>query len=694
MQIYDLSTKLSLNRDLLQAPNLADRFTAEDLTCIGQHVWEGYSRDQASRYPWLRRTEAAMDLAMQVQKDKNFPWPGCSNVIFPLITIAALQFSSRSYSNIIQGTNVVKQRVAGENPSADLLARARRIGSHMSWQVLEEDESWEEEHDRLLINLGIVGSNFVKTFFSPSLGHNTSQLVMARDLVINYWAKSVNSAVRKTHIIPLYRNDIYERVRKEIFSDVLDDPWFKQPPTNIPPNNTYERDQRAGSVPPQPDEDSPFQTLEQHKLLDLDKDGYAEPYIITIEATSKKVLRIVSRIEREEDIERISGRIATIVPEEYFTKYGFIPAPDGGIYDVGFGVLLGPLNEGVNTGVNQIFDAGTMMNSNGGFLGRGAKIRGGQYSFAPWEWKRVDSTGDDLRKSLVPLMKSEPSSVMFQMIGLLINYTDRLAGTVDTMVGENPGQNTKTGVANQTLEQGMAVYSSIFKRVWRSMKQEFGKLAQLNRQFLPASKPFGDKGGVIRREDYNTDIEQIRPVADPRLVSDAMRVQQAQVLSERASQVPGYNLVAVERNLLEAMHIEGIETFYPGPDKIPPPVDPKVQMKQAELQFKQMELEQQKFLAMTELAEQRRLNNAQIAQLEAQALKLMHDAQIEDAEHRLAVFNAAINAYKTHNEALTNRIQAIQGQTDESGNSNGGGVPQLAGPPSDENLSPDAGEVA
>jgi hypothetical protein len=39
------------------------------------------------------------DINMQIQKDKNFPWPGCSNVIFPLITIASLQFSARSYTN-------------------------------------------------------------------------------------------------------------------------------------------------------------------------------------------------------------------------------------------------------------------------------------------------------------------------------------------------------------------------------------------------------------------------------------------------------------------------------------------------------------------------------------------------------------------------------------------------------------------
>src|SRR5271155_2324108 len=131
-----LSTKLSITREVATAPNLCDRFKDEDLATLGQWVWQGYQRDEFSREAWKNRTSAAMDLAMQVQKDKSFPWPGCANVVFPLVTIAALQFSSRSYGNIIQGTDVVKYRVTGQAPDQRLRDRADRISRHMSWQVL------------------------------------------------------------------------------------------------------------------------------------------------------------------------------------------------------------------------------------------------------------------------------------------------------------------------------------------------------------------------------------------------------------------------------------------------------------------------------------------------------------------------------------------------------------------------------
>lgn len=687
MQIYDIPKKLTINRDVIQSPDLTDRFTSDELSCIGDHVFNGYKKDDASRYQWKRRNEAAMDLAMQVQRDKTFPWPGCSNVLFPLVTIAALQFSSRSYSNIIQGTNVVKYRVAGDDPTGELTLRAKRIGAHMSWQVLEQDKAWEEQHDRLLINLGIVGCNFIKSYFSPTRGHNANELVMARDLVLDYFAKSVESCARKTHVIPLYRNEIYERVRSDIFRDVLEEAWFTSVPSTTSGPETAQHDNRLGITPAQPDEDTPFRTLEQHRLLDLDHDGYSEPYIVTIEETSRKVLRITSRIEREEDVERtLSGKIRRIKAEEFFTKFGFIPAPDGGIYDVGFGTLIGPLNEAVNSGINQILDNGTMMNSNGGFLGRGAKIRGGVYTFAPWEWKRVDSTGDDLRKSLVQLPVREPSNVMFQMLSLLINYTDRMAGTVDTMVGENPGQNTKTGVANQTLEQGMQVYSSIFKRVWRSFKEEFSKNHQLNRQYLPERERFGDNGQVILQEDYKTDSEQIAPVADPRLLSDTQRLQQAQAMREASQQVPGYDIVEVERNFLQALRIDSIDRVYPGPDKVPALPNPKAQVEELKMKSKQMDFDHQKWLFVQQLQEDRRVNNAKIAQLEAQALKLMADAKASGASLQLDALKATIEALQVFNESLTARIQATKEADSNEAGPIEGGVPGLAAPPSNEGV--------
>ncbi len=684
--MLNLENHLTINAETIKSPNLCDRFSDSDLNAIGNSVWEGFDRDKQSRTMWERRTTEAMDLALQMQKDKNFPWPNCSNVSFPLITVATLQFHARAYPAIIHGTTVVKARVIGEDPDGKKSERADRISTHMSYQVLEEDVSWEEQHDKLLINLAVVGTAFMKTYFNTSRGHNTSELVLARDLVVNYWAKNIEECDRKTHMITMSRNEVYERVLRGSFRDILDEPWYAES-GGSPLLGHVAFNNHQGLNTPQPDETTPLICLEQHCSLDLDGDGYAEPYIITIDSVSKQVLRIVTRFDREEDVHRVEsgkrkGQIISINPMEYFTKYGFIPSPDGGIYDIGFGTLTGPLNESVNSLVNQLIDAGTMANGGGGFLGRGAKIRGGAYTFAPFEWKRVDSTGDDLHKSIVPLQVKEPSAVLLQLLSLLISYTNRISGSTDMMAGENPGQNTPAETSRSMIEQGGKIYNAIFKRIWRSMREEFKKLYVLNSIFMPQKQPFGHNGFFAMREDYLGDPSSVVPVADPAITSDEQRMQQAMALKQFAMGTPGYDRHAVEKRVLEAMHVDGIALVYPGPDKVPPLPNPKMQVEEVKAKVKEMQFKSEQMMFLAKIAEERRLNTAKIMELHAKAT---HELTKEDATKsatHLAEMEGVLKVLVAHDESLGRQMKlAKDGIDNGQKNSNESGMAGMAGSP-------------
>lgn len=685
--MLQLDKTLKFDKATIQAPNLVDKFSEGDLDAIGNRVFDGFERDKFSRFKWEKRTQAAMDLAMQIQKDKNFPWPGCSNVAFPLVTIATLQFHSRAYPTIISGTDLVKYQVVGGDPTGEEQARALRVGEHMSYQLLEEDSAWEEQHDRLLINIPIVGCAFKKSYFSGSKGHNTSELVLAQDFVIDYYAKDVNTCARKTEIISRSRNDIHEGIMTGIYRDVRGDAWFQSDAVPYRDVTSTRMDARHGTFEASTDDDTPFTLLEQHCWWDFDGDGYKEPYIITIESNSRTVLRIVARVDRPEDVERNArGEIVRIRANEYYTKYGFIPSPDGGVYDIGFGVLLGPLNESVNSLLNQLIDAGTMSNSAGGFLGRGAKIRGGVYTFAPLEWKRVDSTGDDLRKSIFPLPVREPSLVLFQLLSLLISYTNKISGTTETMLGENPGQNTPAQTTQVMVEQGMKIYNAIFKRVWRSMKEEFRKLYVLNATYLPSEAMFGPAGQRAIREDYLGDPQRIRPVADPSVTSEQQRVALAMAVKQSSMGTPGYNLAAVERNYLRALRVDGIDVLYPGPENMPQAPNPQAELEGAKLQLKHLEIQSKQQMFLANLFEQRRLNSAKILELEAQTAKIFEEAGSVKTEQQIAAFNAAIGAMKTHDESLRAQIELMmQGmeKQDESrvSASDRGGMESMAGTP-------------
>ncbi len=660
-----LDTYLTLNDSLINSPNLCDRFEEDDLRRIGEECWAGYTRDQGSRHAWLRRNEAGMNLALQIQEAKTFPWPGCSNVAFPLVTIAAQQFHARAYPVIVDGSSLVKCATFGDDPTGEITAHAERVSTHMSWQLLYQDKPWEEQEDKAILNLSIIGCNFKKSYFSASLGHNVSELVLAKNLVLDYWSKSVIDCPRKTHIIPKFRNEIYENCMRGIWRDCLDEAWYKSPTTPSRTTAQIQQDNRQGITPPAPDDTTSFNALEQHCWLDLDNDGYAEPYIITIEESSKFVWRIVSRISRSEDVERVvtganRGKIVRITAEEYFTKKTFIPSPDGGVYDIGFGVFLGPLNEAVNSLVNMLLDNGTMQTTGGGFLARGAKIRGGQYTVAPFEWKRVDSTGDDLRKSIFPLPVNQPSDVLFQLLSLLINYTSRVSGTTDITVGENPGQNTPAQTTQTMVEMGQKIYTAIFKRIWRASKEEFQKLYLLNGKYLPIDQTF--PGGATR-DDYQGSADAICPVADPTITSDSMRLQLAGALKQAAATTPGYDRDAVEMRWLKALRVDNPGQVYLGTKGTPPPKDPKLAIaelkEQGTMARAQMESQQRAQEFVASLMEEQRLNNAKIVELQAKASEASANAENEAAYAQVAAINAQIAIAKHENDTLMSQIEAI-----------------------------------
>lgn len=687
----ELETVIDFDEEVIKSPNLCDRFSAVELDRIGSWIWDGYNRDKMSRATWERRMEAAMDLAMQVQKDKTWPWPGCSNVIFPLVTIGALQFSAQAYPQIVQGNRVVRYRVIGSD-GGEIRKRALRISRHMSWQVLEEDESWEEQHDRMLINLAIVGCNFIKSYFNASKGYPVDELVMARDLVVDYSAKSIEGAARKTHVIPMYRNEIYERIMQKTYRDVREEAWFNQAPASSL-SETPGKDLRQGVNNSQPDKASAYTMLEQHVGLDLDGDGYEEPYVATIEKGSKKLLRLVARVDDVTQVERdrFTDEIVKITPTEYFTKVSFIPSPDGSIYDLGFGIFLGPVNEAVNSGINQLLDNGTMQNSIGGFLGRGAKIRGGVYTMAPWEWKRVDSTGDDLRKNLVPFPERQPSAVMFSLISLLIEYANRISGTTDTQIGENPGQNTPAQTYQGMQEQGKQTYKMIFKRVWRSMKQEFKKRYNINRKYLPATQRFGEGSDFIRKEDYLGSPDQVAPVANPNVTSSSMRIVQASAVKQDSAVTPGYDRDEVTRRWLDALDIEGAEAIFPGMEKTGPLPNPKMQVEQGKMQiaFAKIKADMTKF--RIQIMSDQNKNRAEIIKLMAEAAKLSAEAKTEGAEHRLKTLELIIEHHRSQDEMFNQRLETLaqMGQEGEEGEtgSNSGGTGSVASGSSNSGVS-------
>ena len=662
----NLKDKFNIN-DLVYEANIATLLSKEDLATIGTCISRDFDTDLQSRSVWEKRTESSLKLALQVAEAKNFPWPNASNIKFPLITIAALQYHARSYPVLVDGNLPVKCRVIGDDKDGTRALRSTRVEQHMSYQILEEDEDWESEMDKVLITQPIIGCAFKKTYYDPIRKHNISENVLAKDLVVNYWTKSLETAHRVTHVLQMTKNEVYERVARGLWLDVSEGRDQQYATTSISNGLQTAQDKAQGMSPPDTNDSStPIEILEQHCHIDFDDDGYAEPYIAYVRKDNKQIARIVARYTTE-DIERNADEvILSIKAEQYFTKYPFVPSPDGGFYDLGFGVLLGPLNESINTIVNQLVDAGTMANTAGGFLSRGIKLRGGNYSFNPMEWKHVDTTGDDLRKGIVPLPVREPSQVLFTLLNLLINYGERIGGAVDIMTGQNPGQNTPAETTRTMAEQGMKIFNGIFKRTHRSLKQEFRKLYRLNQIFVNENTQYVSNAqslGIVLATDYDGPVTDVMPTADPSITSDQQRIQQAAAIAQRVAAAPGlYDRYEAEQTFLKAMKVTNIEKLLPdpkGPNAIQPQPNIKLQIEEMRIRSKQAEIELAMKLGLLKLMADAELNQAKIEKLQAEAEIFKIGVLHEGEKLRLQEINTQIGLRREHRAGILGSIETM-----------------------------------
>ncbi len=686
-------------KTLVESENLAKELPEEFLTALGQQVVEGYVTDRGSRKVWEDRNAEAIKLALQVVEEKSFPWAGCANVKFPLVTIACLQFLSR-VSILTKGRQLAKCDVLGLDPDGVEGKRAGRIAHHLSFQLVEEDNAWLDDDEKAKFAASIVGCAFKKTYFDPVSGSNQSPHVPASKLVVDYYTKDIDKANRITHEIDMTANMLKERERRGIFLKYD----CERTQTSTMSELQAAQDEVQGLSAPGEDSVGITTVLEQHMWVDLDGDGYQEPYIASVVADTAQVLRLVARfydvdgdvirkndtlvrklrndMEKAGDVPEVKTRylkainelqsdpqnhIMRIEPLKYFTKIPFIPSPDGGFYDLGLGALLGPMNSAVDSLVNQLIDNGTMQNTAGGFLGRGVKMKGGSSGFAPFEWKPVDSNGDDLRKNIVPLPVQAPSNVLFQLLGMLVSYSERISGSTDIMSGVSPGQNTPAETSRNTIEQGMMIFSGIYGRMHRAFRRELQKYVALNRLFLEDNVEFFNltdgQGAMIARDDYVQGKFSVRPSANPAITSATARQQQAMMLRDVARSGSGYNMYEVEKNFLEAFDVPNIDTVYPdpqGPLALPPPVDAKMELEKQKLQLEIADMQGKMQLAIAELQLKAQLEGAKIQELEAKATLELSQAQGVEIGHQLAVINAQIGAAKTHQDGILGALSLMQ----------------------------------
>lgn len=531
--------------------NAAEIWSDDKLGQLGQTVHREYKLDDDSRSEWKAAAKRSMDIARQIRESKSEPWPNASNVKFPMLTTAALQFAARAYPAIVDGSRIVKVQVLGRDPDGQKAAAADRVSQHMSYQFLYEMEDWESDLDTALHQLPIIGCVFKKVYEDGSKPAGCcSDLVSAFDLVVNQKTKSLETTPRITHVFTLYPHQIDERIRE----------------------GNYLQFNHRGSGDDNSDEHAPHTFLEQYRYWDCDDDGIMEPWIVTVHEKTQRVVKMVAGFDPAEiNVDQLTKQIISIPRRDYFVKIPFIPDPEGGFYDIGFGKLLEPLSDVIDTTINQMMDAGTLQNGGGGFIASGVDIGRGKSSIKlrPGEYRTVQTPANDLRAGIVNMEHPGPSKTLFELLSLMIDAGKDIAGIQDILVGDMPRNQTATATMAM-IEQGMKVFTAIYKRIFRALRKEYKLVFEINKRTLNVQKYVAllDTPVEVSSHDYLGDMD-VMPTADPATITDMQRMAKAQlVLEEAKSGNPFINLLEATRRAFEAARIDDVQSLLtePKPD--------------------------------------------------------------------------------------------------------------------------------
>lgn len=637
MSVKKLKSFVSMS-NIVEEAKLSDKKLEE----ITNKVLFGFKSDLNSCSEWLADVKKIEELASLCAKKKNYPLPNSANVKYPLITKACYEFASRIYPEILKDGKVVKARSIGFDADGTKKQRCERIADFMNYQLLFQSQQWEKDLRVLLFRLSLIGFLCKKSYFDPIRDKIVEEICDPNDLIIHCDVKSLEDARRISHVIHLRLNNLIEFKNKGLYCKKVVDELIKQ----------YEEDEL----------DPKIDVVEQHTFLDLDDDNYSEPYIVTFVKETGKILRIAARYTK--DMVKGSGdKLEYIDAIMQFTDYHFLVSPKGKFQSVGFGILLLHLNETINTVLNQLLDAGQLANLQGGYKDARMKNMGsGESDHTPGEFKTVKAMGGmTLKDGFFPFNFKEPSNVLFQLLGLLIQAGKELSSSTDVMTGATSADNAKTGATMALQQEGLKVFTAIQKGLYCSLTDGFRKIYTLDSIYLDDFTYYNvlDDKKSIKRKDFDLKSVDIIPTADPNLSSEVQKSYRNQVLIA-AQQMPGTDPIKITKLILENSNL-GIPTESIMMDeKAMNKPDPAM----IEVQAKIEDMAQEKALKGHELAIEEKRVHIELIKAQCVCLELKSRAVLNLASAEEKKDNKQFNDYQMQLDVLGRQLDELNRSED------------------------------
>jgi len=553
--------------------NLVDFIDEITLEKIASDLLSSIRGDKQSRSEWEKTyTDGLKYLGMKFDETRSQPFEGSSGVVHPILAEAVTQFQAQAYKEMLPAKGPVKTEIIGAR-TIETENQAERVQEFMNYYIMNKMDEYDPELDQMLFYLPLAGSCFKKVYFDFVLNRAVSKFIAPEDLIVPYEAADMSSAERITHSITMSANEIKKQQVSGFYANVdIGSGGISEDMSDID-----EAIDEIQGISPSYKENRNRTVYEVHTVLDIegfediDQEGMSTglklPYIVTIEEDSEQVLSIRRNyVETDPFKNKIN----------YFVQYKFLPGL--GFYGLGLSHMIGGLSKASTSILRQLIDAGTLANLPAGFKARGMRIRDEDEPLQPGEFRDIDTTGGSLRENLIPLPIKEPSNVLMQLLGILVDSGKRFAAIADMNVGDM-NQAMPVGTTVALLERGTKVMSAIHKRLHYAQKIEFGLLAKVFSEYLPPVYNYqvGSGPGEIKQQDFDDRVD-IVPISDPNIFSQSQRVTLAQELLQMVQSNPEIHgplgIYEAYRRMYAALGVDNVDALLqPPPDNTPKPQD-------------------------------------------------------------------------------------------------------------------------
>ena len=540
--------------------NLVEFMGDDELHSLSSELVQQFDADRQSRADWEDSYVRGLDLLGLKFEDRSSPWEGACGVFHPMLSEAVIRFQAQTIQEIYPAKGPVRTSIVGKIDE-EKTKQAHRVQNYLNYLITQRMSEYRTETEKLLFSLPIAGSAFRKVYYDPNLGRPCAMFVPAEDFVVSYGASDLTTCERATHIMKRTPNEIRKLQVAGFYADID----LPAPSPDI--SEIQKKYDRLTGDSENYDIDNRHVLLEMHVDIDLpgfeDKQdgqptGIALPYVVTIDKSSRTILSI-RRNWYEDDPKKLK--------REHYVHYQYLPGL--GFYGFGLVHMIGGLSKSATSLLRQLVDAGTLANLPGGLKSRGLRIKGDDTPIMPGEFRDVDVPGGAIRDNITFLPYKEPSNVLYQLLGDIVQEGRRFASAADVKASDINGE-APVGTTLAVLEREMKVLSAVQSRVHASVSKELKILSELVRDYGPEVYPYDPDEDPVVKQDFDDRIDII-PVSDPNAGTMAQRIMQYQAALQLAAQAPQmYDMPLLHRQMLDVLGIQDADKIVPTENDMKP----------------------------------------------------------------------------------------------------------------------------